>query len=363
VHFGYWRETLHKWADEGHISQTEARQWNDGNPVDLKMDTELGFDFNWGATFTWITRLHPGLETKTVEERPDGSSVFMNENGAFVIKKPGIMTIPTEIDHLLKGRKEWEDIYKPRLRFNPSRINEALVIGGEEVKRFDAGGCESLIHEAPQRPLGLYCGSLLGVIRDWLGLVGMSYLLFDDEPLFDEMVETVADLCYQGVQAVLESGVRFDYGHFWEDICYKGGPLINPEIYASKIGPHYRRITGLLCRHKTEIISLDCDGKIDLLIPIWLENGVNTMFPIEIGTWNASILPWREKYGRNLRGVGGVNKHVFGMDYSAIDEEIERIHPLVELGGYIPCPDHRLPIEARWENVQYYCEKMRKVFG
>ena len=55
-------------------------------------------------------------------------------------------------------------------------------------------------------------------------------------------------------------------------------------------------------------LSLDCDGWIDHLIPIWLENGVNTMFPIEVGTWNASIAPWREKYGKKILGVGGMNK-------------------------------------------------------
>jgi uroporphyrinogen decarboxylase len=161
----------------------------------------------------------------------------------------------------------------------------------------------------------------------------------------------------------LESGVEFDFAHFWEDICYRAGPLVNPRVFAEKFGPKYKRITDLLKSYGVNFVSVDCDGKIDTLIPIWLENGVNVMFPIEVGTWNASLQPWREKYGRELRGIGGVNKHIFGCNRAAIDVEIDRLRPLVELGGYIPCPDHRLPIEARWENVQYYCERMRRVFG
>jgi len=82
-----------------------------------------------------------------------------------------------------------------------------------------------------------------------------------------------------------------------------------------------------------------------------------------VGTWGASIAPWRAKYGPELRGVGGMDKRVFAYDYAAIDAEIERLKPLVELGGYIPCPDHRLAPDAKWENVQYYCDKMRKTFG
>lgn len=109
-----------------------------------------------------------------------------------------------------------------------------------------------------------------------------------------------------------------------------------------------------------DIISLDCDGLIDSLIPTWFENGVNTMFPIEVGTWGASISPWREKYGKELKGVGGMNKTVFAQDRKAIDLEIERLKPLVELGGYIPCPDHRIAPDAIWEHVQYYCYKMMK---
>ena len=64
------------------------------------------------------------------------------------------------------------------------------------------------------------------------------------------------------------------------------------------IGHHYKRITELLNSHVIEIISLDCDGKIDDMIPIWLNGGVNTMFPIEVGTWNGSIEPWRKKNGK-----------------------------------------------------------------
>jgi hypothetical protein len=112
-----------------------------------------------------------------------------------------------------------------------------------------------------------------------------------------------------------------------------------------------------------DIISLDCDGWIDALIPVWADNGVNTMFPIEVGTWNASILPWRKKYGKGLLGVGGMNKTVFAHDRVAVDAEVERLKPLVALGGYIPCPDHRIAPDAKWDLVQYYCDRMRKAFA
>ncbi|MDH7570588.1 MAG: hypothetical protein QHJ73_13485, partial [Armatimonadota bacterium] len=119
-----------------------------------------------------------------------------------------------------------------------------------------------------------------------------------------------------------------------------------------------------LCRrYGLDIVSLDCDGCIDALIPTWIHNGVNTMFPIEVGTWGASIEPWRARYGRELRGVGGMDKRVFARDFAAVDAEIERLRRLVDLGGYIPCPDHRIAGDAEWDNVRYYCDRMHAVFG
>ncbi len=35
-----------------------------------------------------------------------------------------------------------------------------------------------------------------------------------------------------------------------------------------------------------------------------------------------------------------------------------RLRPLIDLGGYIPCPDHRIAPDAHWDNVRYYCDRM-----
>ena len=272
-------------------------------------------------------------------------------------------SINAEIDHMLKGRKEWDEEFRNRLLFKEDRVNDALVNIGQENRPFSDGGKEYLLDENRDTHILLHCGSLYGALRDYMGIENLCYLLADDEDLLDEMIQVNADLAYKCAEAALASGVQWDIAHFWEDIAYKNGPLVNPVIFAEKVGPHYKRITQLLNKYGVDLISLDCDGLIDSLLPIWLENGVNIMFPIEVGTWNASIKPWRDKYGKALRGVGGMDKKVFARDYAAVDAEIERLKPLVELGGYLPCPDHRIPGDAKWENVQYYCDKMRKAFG
>ncbi len=351
ISFGYWKETLDKWAQQGHISKEEAedyRRHGDNGAGDRSVMDRLGFDFNWNSCFHPETALFPQFEPEVLEQYPDGSKKMIDPNGLIVLEKPGVVSIPAEIGTSLTDRAAWEKLYLPKLQFCMERIKK------EELLRIPAQSERDL-------PLGLFCGSLMGEMRNLLGVEQLSYLLADDFDLYIEIIDTMCGLCYDCVRAVLDTGAEFDYAHFWEDICFKNGPLVVPSIFDEYIGPHYRRITDLLHSHGVNIVSVDCDGMIDSLIPTWIENGVNTMFPIEVGTWGANIKPWRERYGEELRGVGGMNKTVFAQDYAAVDREVERLKELIALGRYIPCPDHRIAPDAKFENVQYYCDKMQNL--
>lgn len=346
VHFAFWFETVEKWLKEGHITAEEASDHN-------KVAWKLGFDFDYFTVVmphTGMNLLFPPFEHKVVEVLPDGGRKVLDGFGVIHLQKDDATGIPMEFDHTLKDRASWEEHFLPRLVFSEERMNKPLL---EELKD----------DSKRDQPVGLFCGSLIGEIRDAFGVVSLSYVTADDPDLLGEIINTWADLYLKCTEYALQSGAKFDFGHFWEDICYKSGPLVSPVLFKKKIAPHYKRFASLLESYGINIVSLDCDGKIDALIPHWLDNGVNTMFPIEVGTWEANIAPWREKYGRQIRGVGGMDKKVFAYDYAAIDAEVERLRPLVELGGFIPCPDHRIAPDAKWENVQYYCERMRQVFG
>ena len=349
MHFGFWPELLQKWVNEGHLKPEEITDKNGEPPADY-VAKKLGFDLDFCrlyGDFSTGFSLYPAFEPKVIKKLADGSYHELNEEGVVVLQKPDVRSIPMEIEHTLIDRASWEKHYLPRLQYTEDRFDDATM--------------KALAQQSNTRtePLGINCKSLYGQIRNWLGVVGISYLYADDEDLYDEIINTVGDLIYKSTERLLKSGIKFDSAHFWEDICFNHGPLINPAVFKEKVGPHYRRITSLLNEYGVNIISVDCDGLIDLLIPTWIENGVNTMFPIEVGTWNASIAPWREKYGKELRGIGGMNKNLFGRDKAAIDAEIERLKPLVNLGGYIPCPDHRIPPDAKWSLIKYYCEKAK----
>ena len=349
VHFGYWKELLLEWAEQGKIAAELAHGWSDNNEIDHEIDRLIGWECNWSSVCHTNNNLFPSFERKTLATLPDGSQRVQTAYGVIERIKPGLTSIPSEDDYLLKDREAFEALYKSKMQFSPERVNQEKLQQLDQARNHDI-------------PLGLMAGSVLGKIRDFVTVAGMSYLMYDeDEDLFAEIVDTFAEMQYQCVKAALESGAKFDFAHYWEDICFKNGPLLSPRKFEELCAKHYKKRNDLLNSYGIDIISLDCDGVIDQLIPTWLENGVNTMFPLEVGVWGDQFAPARQKYGKELRAVGGMDKTAFRKDKAAVDMELERMARLASLGGFIPCPDHRLMPGSKFELVQYYAEKIKEI--
>jgi len=110
-----------------------------------------------------------------------------------------------------------------------------------------------------------------------------------------------------------------------------------------------------------DLYLVDCDGVIDALVPMWLEAGVNVMFPMEIGSWNTDPLELRKKFGKDLLILGGIDKSQLALGPEAIDAELERRRPLMVQGGFVPMPDHLIPPDVSLENYKYYLEKLSEM--
>ena len=349
VHFGYWGELLEEWAQQGKIPRELAEDNYDGSEKDRELDRLIGWDFNWSRTFGPANGLFPRFEEKVLEVLPDGTRRVQNGEGLIERVKPGVTSIPSEDDYILKDREVFETLYKPKMQYAPQRVDLEFFKHFNETRLQDV-------------PVGLRVGSVLGDIRNMVSVVGMSYLIYDeDEELFADIIDTYAEMQYQCVRAVLETGAKFDFAHYWEDICFKNGPLISPGLFDELCAKHYRKRCDLCRQYGIDIISLDCDGVTEKLLPTWFENGVNTMFPIEVGVWGDQFEAARNKFGKGMLGVGGMDKTAFRKDKAAVDAEIERMKRLASLGGFIPCPDHRLMPGSKFELVQYYAEEIKKL--
>ncbi len=349
VHFGYWPELLDEWVRLGKIPAELAIGNYDGSEKERELDKLLGWDFNYYRTYGSANHLIPGFETKVLEVLPDGSRRVQNADGVIERVKPGVTSIPSEDDYLLKDRESFEKYYKPKMQFFSERVDVEFYKKFNDIRPYDV-------------PVGLHLGSVMGNIRNITTVIGMSYLIYDeDEELFADIVDTYAEMQYKCAEAILQTGAKFDFAHYWEDICFKNGPLLSPDLFDGLCAKHYKKRNELCHKYGIDIISLDCDGVTDKLLPTWVETGVNTMFPIEVGVWGDQFEPARKKFGKNVLGVGGMDKTALRIDKAAVDKEVERMKRLASLGGFIPCPDHRLMPGTKFELVQYYTEEIKKI--
>ena len=79
VSFGYWEETVEKWAAQGHITPEEAldyRRTGDNGWGDRQILAKLGYDFNWNSCIGSHVLLDPPFPEETLEARSDGSRVI-----------------------------------------------------------------------------------------------------------------------------------------------------------------------------------------------------------------------------------------------------------------------------------------------
>lgn len=337
--FGFWGATLDRWRSEG-------------MPEDVHPDDFFGMDvqekwcpFNPG--------LCPGFEHEVFED--DGTYQVYRMGDGVIARGPKDQTsMPDFIDYTLKDRASWEEHYKWRLDpENPDRFPASF---DETVKAYAD-------RDYPARVRG---GSVLGWIRNWFGLENFSYVQVDDPELLAEIVETVGNCIAVSLEKALSRsdalGVTYDMGHMWEDICYNHGPLVNPRTFRELAVPQISRITEIGRAHGVELWSVDCDGKIDELILPWREAGVQVMFPVEIGDW-ADPPELRQRFGKELLLFGGVDKRTLATTPEKIDRMIEHLTPLVEEGGFLPTPDHRVPPDVSLDNYIYYIERIKEVWG
>jgi len=348
VHFGYWSETLKEWAEQGCIPKTILQNHWDNSDSDHALDKIIGWDFAWSCAVGPQIGLKPAFEKKILEKLPGGFLRVQNTIGVTERIKEGVESIPAEDDYLLKDRKAFEKYYKPKMQYSPDRVDFAYF-NDYNKKNIEA------------HPRAIWVGSLLGDIRNMLSVVGMSYMICDDYDLLKEIVATYADMQYQALSELFKTGAKFDVAQYWEDICFKNGPLISPTMFEDLCFEHYQKRNKLLNDHGCNIISLDCDGVTEALLPTWFHSGVNTMFPIEIGVWGDQFENARVKFGKGMLGVGGMDKTCFRKDKQAVDIELKRMEKLAKLGGFIPCPDHRIMPGSKFELVKYYAKKIKEI--
>lgn len=297
----------------------------------------------------YVPPIVPQFEPRVLEE-DEHTIVMTNQVGQTVkVFKNNPQKMPMYLDQPVKDWETWRE-YKKGL--NPDTPERWPTDWNTYVEKMDS----------QDHPVILNVGSLFGFLREWMGLERLLYTFHDDPNLIEDMMDTILNLELEVIRRTAKD-IKIDQANFWEDMCYKNGPLISPIMFRKFMIPRYHQITDLLHKNGIDIIFVDSDGDVNELIPLWLECGINYIWPLEVVANNDAVA-LRKKYGKDLILGGAIDKRALIKGKEAIREEImSKVPFLLEQGGYFPTVDHQVPPDVTFENYCYYINTLREVAG
>ena len=335
--FGFLDEAIQRFHREG-----LPEQYNDNGAI------ERYFGRDPVAGVPVHLSLHPGFAEEIIEETERTVIKRLASGEIAQIQKHGQHTIPHYLKFPIETRHDWEE-FKERLDpADPVRHQHDYKALADRYRNSEA-------------PICIGCGSYLGCIRNWVGFENLAFMVADDPGLVEEMVAHLCDLFLCELEPALKE-IEVDFAAGWEDICFNTGSVIGPKHFRELVIPHQTRVMRLLRQHGVDVIYTDCDGNVNELLPLWIECGMNGMFPCEVNGGSDPV-QLRARHDRDVLLFGGVAKKELAGTKEDILAELKRLAPLVEEGGFIPMVDHRCPEYVSYDNYRYYQREKLALLG
>lgn len=253
---------------------------------------------------------------------------------------------PSEIDHLIKTRADWER-YRDRLTPTEDRLADTLLsyyLRAEENGQFSTFD--------PTEPVW------------WtLRTLGMEHALItlaEDPEWFEEMVATQAEMSLELIRKLLARGAKPDAVWFFSDLCYRNGVLFSPRAYRQIMMPYHKRYAEL-CHENDMFLILHCDGDVREFIPLLIEAGFDCIQPLEARAGN-DVRDLKPLYGQQISFFGNINMDVLATgDREAIRHEVTtKVEAAKVGGGYIYHSDHSVPPTVSFDAYRYAIELARE---
>ncbi len=172
------------------------------------------------------------------------------------------------------------------------------------------------------------------------------------------MFDFFVDFQIEAARKAVEEA-KIDFATIWEDMAYRTGPHISPKAFEEFMLPGYKRITAFLRKNGIDIIMVDSDGDIRPLVPLFLEGGVNCLYPLEVQA-GMNWVELRKRFGKKFRAIGNIDKRALINGLDAIEKEVDAKLSMAMDGGYIPSIDHAVPADVPFQNYVYYVKLLKK---
>ena len=361
--FCFFKDTLYRWYTEGlptsqnieelkinllgDIPQGTPAGWG---PVNIKLyphdeDVAKYFDFNLKSAIVPLD-FTPFRRQKIIEENED-YKLYFDEYG---IKKKELkksVAMPFFIEYYVKKRDDFEVIKSKYTDNFEERLDKNWV---EDVEDYRKNGYTIWLYND-------YWG-FFAVLRQLIGVENLSLMFFDDPAFIKHILRFYTDYVIRFWDYILKK-VEVDYVLIWEDMAYRQTSLISPAMFKEFLLPYYKELTSFLKKTNIKKILVDSDGNINSLIQLWIEGGVDGIYPMEPQA-GMDVVEVRKNFPDLLIG-GGMDKRALAKTKKNIDLELEKAEYVIKTGGYIPFADHCIPNDVSWENFKYYRNDLNKI--
>jgi len=300
----------------------------------------------------------PAFETRVLEDR-GAHELVQDFAGRKVLcfkgRRNGFM--PEYVEHPVKDMRTWQEHVAWRL--DPATPQRWADFDRAMRDARDAAGRGFMIS---QRVVGGYM-----YLRSLIGPEEVLYAFYDQPQLVHACMRTWLALA-DAVTARHQQHVTIDEIFFAEDICYNHGILISPDTMKEFLLPYYQQLIASLRRRQLDpsrhlYVKVDTDGDARPVLPVYREAiALDAMTPFEVAS-GCDVVAIGRQYP-DLVIFGGIDKRVLAAGRAAIDRMVERIFPpMRRRGGYVPCCDHAVPVEVRYEHYLHYRRRAVELGG
>lgn len=358
--FGYWAPTIRRWYREGLpcvagisdsmgddatiAGQCIGIDWRIPD-YDRDVKTALGLD-EYMYRIPINNLFLPEFKEEILEDHKDWFKI--RDMDGQVVEISRLNGSRRHLEAPVKTRADYERLKEERFQSN---LQARLPANWPEVK-------ENL----KQRTVPLEYGGMLGFFNHPRRLLGFERLMmaFCTEPdLVKQIINDTAEMMIALYDPIL-SELGGECGLISEDMSYKCGCFISPEMFREFMMPAYKKMTGFYRDHGITTILVDSDGDVMNLIPLLIEGGVTGLYPFEV-TGRCDIVEVRRSFPR-FQILGGIGKKIVAQGRGAIDRELEyKVPELFKTGGFIPFIDHTVPPDISWDNFCYYRERLAEL--
>ncbi len=263
----------------------------------------------------------------------------------------------------VQSRDDWERV-KERLdpaspeRTHPIDYQDPPETLGTSAPRHGPGGAHWRDNvEAANKseyPVRLTVTGIYWGIRDFVGMLELSMMFYDQPSLVHEMFEYWAWYLMQILDEPLRC-IKVDELILNEDMAFKKQAMMSPPLIEEFLLPRYLRLYEFFKERGVEAVVMDSDGYNNQILDTMYPQALDGIQPIEIAAGNDP-----EEMLTRYPGIfihGGVDKRELAKSRERLRAEVvTRYRSAWKHGGFIPHCDHGVPPDIPLRNFLYYVE-------